>query len=77
MKNITLKFSSLQSFASFIRTVEGGYYANTARLTVKGYFSATLIEVAKEKFKCEVLTSEESLQSKTFHKDSCAVAEAF
>jgi hypothetical protein len=43
-----LHFTTLENFGQFIKTVNGGYYANVSTLTVKGNFRPEEIQLAQQ-----------------------------
>jgi hypothetical protein len=48
MRNILLQFDSLETLARFTRKIEGGYFANIPKLTIKGTFLPEEIDFALE-----------------------------
>ncbi|WP_155523203.1 hypothetical protein [Paracnuella aquatica] len=45
---MTLHFTTLENFGQFIKTINGGYHANVANLTIKGDFRPEELQLAQQ-----------------------------
>jgi hypothetical protein len=54
MESTLLKFPSIENLCGFTRSLDCGHLTNTAKFTVNGRFSASLIHIAVVEFHAEI-----------------------